>query len=48
MANINVAVIYYSTYGTNHQVAQIAAKAAREAQEPRFACGRSERRPRRK
>lgn len=31
MANINVAVIYYSTYGTNHQVAQVAAEAAREA-----------------
>lgn len=28
---VKVAVIYYSTYGTNHAIAQIAAEAAREA-----------------
>lgn len=30
MAQVKVAVIYYSTYGTNHQMAEIAANAARE------------------
>jgi NAD(P)H dehydrogenase (quinone) len=29
MANVRVAVIFYSTYGTNHQMAEIAAEAAR-------------------
>ena len=28
---VKVAIIYYSTYGTNHAIAEIAAKAAREA-----------------
>jgi len=31
MSNARVAVVYYSTYGTNHQMAQIAADACREA-----------------
>ena len=31
MANVKLAVVYYSTYGTNHQMAEIAAEAAREA-----------------
>lgn len=31
MANVRLAVIYYSTYGTNHQMAEVAAQAAREA-----------------
>jgi NAD(P)H dehydrogenase (quinone) len=31
MANVKIAVVYYSTYGTNHQLAEIAAEAAREA-----------------
>lgn len=31
MANVKVAVVYYSTYGTNHQMAQVAVEAAREA-----------------
>jgi NAD(P)H dehydrogenase (quinone) len=31
MNNIRLAVVYYSTYGTNHQMAEIAAEAAREA-----------------
>jgi NAD(P)H dehydrogenase (quinone) len=31
MANVKVAIIYYSTYGTNHQMAEAAAEAAREA-----------------
>ena len=31
MAQPKIAVIFYSTYGTNHQVAQAAAEAAREA-----------------
>jgi NAD(P)H dehydrogenase (quinone) len=31
MANVRLAIVYYSTYGTNHQMAQIAAEAAREA-----------------
>jgi NAD(P)H dehydrogenase (quinone) len=31
MSNVRVAVVYYSTYGTNHQMAEIAAQAARDA-----------------
>jgi NAD(P)H dehydrogenase (quinone) len=31
MSSIKVAVIYYSTYGTNHQMAEVAAEAARAA-----------------
>jgi NAD(P)H dehydrogenase (quinone) len=31
MSKIKVAIIYYSTYGTNHQMAEVAAEAAREA-----------------
>ena len=31
MAQTKLAIIYYSTYGTNHQMAQAAAEAAREA-----------------
>ncbi len=31
MGNVRLAVIYYSTYGTNHQMADTAAQAAREA-----------------
>src|SRR4051812_43238495 len=31
MNNVRLAVIYYSTYGTNHQMAEIAAEAARAA-----------------
>ena len=31
MSNVRLAVVYYSTYGTNYQMAQIAADAAREA-----------------
>lgn len=31
MSSVKVAVIYYSTYGTNHSMAEIAADAAREA-----------------
>jgi NAD(P)H dehydrogenase (quinone) len=31
MANVRLAIIYYSTYGTNHQMAEVAAEAAREA-----------------
>ena len=31
MATVRLAVIYYSTYGTNHQMAEVAAEAAREA-----------------
>ena len=31
MSNVRLAVIYYSTYGTNHRMAEIAAEAAREA-----------------
>ena len=31
MAQTKLAIIYYSTYGTNHQMAQTAAEAAREA-----------------
>src|SRR3954452_7352600 len=29
MANVRLAVIFYSTYGTNHQMAEMAAEAAR-------------------
>ncbi len=31
MADVRLAIIYYSTYGTNHQLAEVAAEAAREA-----------------
>lgn len=31
MSNVKLAIIYYSTYGTNHQMAEAAAEAAREA-----------------
>jgi len=31
MSNVRVAVVYYSTYGTNHQMAEIAAQSARDA-----------------
>jgi NAD(P)H dehydrogenase (quinone) len=31
MANVRLAVVFYSTYGTNHQMAEIAAEAARSA-----------------
>jgi NAD(P)H dehydrogenase (quinone) len=31
MSDVKLAVIFYSTYGTNHQMAEIAAEAAREA-----------------
>lgn len=31
MAKVKLAIVYYSTYGTNHQMAEIAAEAAREA-----------------
>jgi NAD(P)H dehydrogenase (quinone) len=31
MAQVKLAVVYYSTYGTNHQMAEAAAEAAREA-----------------
>lgn len=31
MGNVRLAVIYYSTYGTNHRMCEIAAEAAREA-----------------
>ncbi len=31
MSDVKLAVIYYSTYGTNHRMAEIAAEAAREA-----------------
>lgn len=31
MSNVKLAIIYYSTYGTNHQMAEIAAEAARAA-----------------
>ncbi len=31
MGTVKLAVVYYSTYGTNHQMAEIAAEAAREA-----------------
>ena len=29
--NVKLAIVYYSTYGTNHQMAEIAAEAARAA-----------------
>ena len=31
MANVRLAIVYYSTYGTNHQMAETAAEAGREA-----------------
>lgn len=31
MNNVRLAIVYYSTYGTNHQMAETAAEAAREA-----------------
>ena len=31
MSNVRLAIIYYSTYGTNHQMAEVAAEAARAA-----------------
>jgi NAD(P)H dehydrogenase (quinone) len=31
MAKVKLAIVYYSTYGTNHQMAEVAAEAAREA-----------------
>ena len=31
MAQVKLAIVYYSTYGTNHQMAEAAAEAAREA-----------------
>ncbi|MFL5577797.1 MAG: NAD(P)H:quinone oxidoreductase [Gemmatimonadaceae bacterium] len=31
MANVRLAIVYYSTYGTNHQMAECAAEAARAA-----------------
>ncbi len=31
MATVRLAIIYYSTYGTNHQMAVCAAEAARAA-----------------
>jgi NAD(P)H dehydrogenase (quinone) len=31
MTNVKLAVVYYSTYGTNHQMAETAEEAAREA-----------------
>jgi NAD(P)H dehydrogenase (quinone) len=31
MSDVRLAIIYYSTYGTNHQMAEIAAEAARAA-----------------
>src|SRR3954471_8630881 len=31
MATVRLAIVYYSTYGTNHQMAEIAAEAARAA-----------------
>jgi NAD(P)H dehydrogenase (quinone) len=31
MSGVKLAIVYYSTYGTNHQMAQTAAEAAREA-----------------
>lgn len=31
MSNVKLAIVYYSTYGTNHQMAETAAEAAREA-----------------
>ncbi len=31
MSNVRLTIVFYSTYGTNHQIAEIAAEAAREA-----------------
>ncbi|HEX8386458.1 MAG TPA: NAD(P)H:quinone oxidoreductase [Rubricoccaceae bacterium] len=31
MADVRLAIVYYSTYGTNHRMAEVAAEAAREA-----------------
>jgi len=31
MATVKLAIVYYSTYGTNHQMAEVAAEAAQEA-----------------
>ena len=31
MANVRLAIVFYSTYGTNHQMAEVAAEAARTA-----------------
>jgi NAD(P)H dehydrogenase (quinone) len=31
MSNVKLAIVYYSTYGTNHQMAEIAMAAARDA-----------------
>jgi NAD(P)H dehydrogenase (quinone) len=31
MARVRLAIVYYSTYGTNHRMAEVAAEAAREA-----------------
>ena len=31
MATVRLAIVFYSTYGTNHQMAEVAAEAAREA-----------------
>ncbi|HET6228435.1 MAG TPA: NAD(P)H:quinone oxidoreductase [Longimicrobiaceae bacterium] len=31
MSGVKLAIVYYSTYGTNHQMAEVAAEAAREA-----------------
>jgi NAD(P)H dehydrogenase (quinone) len=31
MATVKLAVVYYSSYGTNHQMAEIAAEAADQA-----------------
>lgn len=31
MSKVRIAVVYYSTYGTNHEMAELAAEAAREA-----------------
>ena len=46
MSNVKLAIVYYSTYGANHRMAEIAAEAARAAgAEVRFARRRN--RPRR-
>ena len=31
MSTVKLAIVFYSTYGTNHQMAEIAAEAARAA-----------------
>ncbi len=31
MSTVRLAIVYYSTYGTNHQMAEVAAEAARAA-----------------